>query len=107
MLGDEDVNRKTNMEESDSDWRLAGQENWLQGIRLKLVEFRKREGREDWDHEHCEFCWQKIVERADVVKYDAEVICEAYCDEVGCRWICPTCFRDFQERFDWQLTEKI
>ena len=97
--------RKINMEVSDSDWRLAGQENWLGGIQLRFVEFRKKEEREDWDHEHCEFCWQKIVERTDMVKYESEVICEAYCDKIGCRWICPTCFRDFHERFDWRLIE--
>ena len=93
------------MNESNTDWRLTGQEKYIEGIQLRFVEFRKRVGREDWDHEHCEFCWQKIVERADMVKYDAEVICEAYCNEFENRWICPTCFRDFHERFGWQLNE--
>ncbi len=91
---------------SDTDWRLVGQEKWLKGIELHYTEFRKRQGREDWDHEHCEFCWQKIVGRADLNKYKSDVICEAYTDEVGYRWICPTCFHDFQSRFDWQLVEK-
>ena len=44
-----------------------------------------------WDHEHCYFCWKKIVED-DI----------AYClDSNPEHWICETCFDDFKDRFGW------
>lgn len=91
------------MQTSETDWRLSGQEKYLSGIDLRLSEFHKRAAREDWDHEHCEFCWQKIVTREDLPKYEDDVICEGYTDESLSRWICASCFHDFRDRFGWRL----
>lgn len=91
------------MKPTDSDWRLTNQEEYLKGISLRLKEFRIRKGKENWNHEHCEFCWQKIVTKEKVKEYEAEVISETYTNENETRWICPKCFTDFNEQFVWNI----
>jgi hypothetical protein len=80
-----------------SDWRLQGQEEYLTGI--VLVKKRYRKYREDWDHDHCEFCWQKFSESPG----DLHV---GYTTEDEYRWICETCYQDFREQFRWTLKEE-
>ena len=88
----------------ESDWRLTNQEKYLKGVSLSLRQFHIRANRPQWDHEHCEFCWAKIVEKNE--KGDAELITEAYCTSDGAHWICPRCFADFRRPFDWILTDE-
>ena len=45
-------------------------------------------------HEHCEFCWEKAL---------TDKNCEFYCTEDMYYWICAECFRDFREKFNWQV----
>lgn len=52
---------------------------YLEGEKIRLF----------W-HEHCEFCWDKVM--TDDTK-------EFYCTEDLHRWVCPECFRDFREKF--------
>lgn len=79
------------------DWRLNGQEDYLAG---KALYFRKWVTlNKEWDHEHCEFCWAKISEYPDTLH-------EGYTTEDGYYWICPECFHDFKELFQWKLTDE-
>src|SRR5262249_37184350 len=42
------------------DWRLHGQERYLEGAVLHRARYHKPDG--EWDHDHCEFCWEPFVE---------------------------------------------
>ncbi len=80
----------------DSDWRLQGQESYLQGAALRRRPYSP--SRPGWDHDHCEFCSVKFMDAnlPDVVR-------EGYVTSDGYRWICDTCFEDFRARFGWSL----
>jgi hypothetical protein len=78
------------------DWRLQRQEKYLTGI--LLVKKRYRKYREDWDHDHCEFCMRTFSERAGDLN-------EGYATEDEYRWICENCYQDFKEQFRWMVQE--
>ncbi len=80
------------------DWRLQGQERYLQGAELRRSEYRPP--RADWDHDHCEFCGSAFSRLGDPSHLTA-----GYCTADEYRWICRDCFSDFQERFEWTVTE--
>jgi hypothetical protein len=40
------------------DWRLQGQERYLADRELEWSQWTAK--REEWDHDHCEFCWAKF-----------------------------------------------
>ena len=82
-----------------SDWRLTNQEKYLKGVALRLRKFHVAVGHPAWDHEHCDFCWAKIVEKKE--SEDSELLMEAYATEDGAHWICPKCVEDFRVQFGW------
>jgi hypothetical protein len=89
----------------------------------------------EWDHEHCRFCWQKFaapelgiedaLAEGYVTSFDEEPspapetdskptwppaskpanirIQEPLDTDV---WVCPRCFADFREHYDWTLAEE-
>ena len=72
------------------DWRLRGQEDYLLGENLY---FRKwKAPKKEWDHDHCEFCWDKFSDYPDTLH-------EGYTTEDNYNWICQTCYDDFKEMF--------
>ena len=66
----------------DKDWRLQGQEKYLQGA--TLLRKRYKAWSEDWEHDHCEFCWAKFMdpgfppEHAQFIAAHPEVLTEGY-----------------------------
>jgi hypothetical protein len=76
----------------ENDWRLMGQIKYLAGKEMVCKKWKRP--REEWDHDHCEFCWEKIDETSS----------EAYCTEDERHWVCDECFEDFREMFGWKLT---
>ena len=76
------------------DWRLRGQERFLSGKTLYLRKWRSPE--KDWDHDHCQFCWEKFSDSPDTLH-------EGYTTEDNRHWICPTCYNDFKEMFQWKV----
>ena len=80
---------------ADNDWRLDGQEKYLQGAELRLMRWwPHREGR---DHDHCQFCWARILDQTKGKdEYD-----RGYVTVDNRHWICPSCFADFKSRFGW------
>ena len=84
------------------DWRLTNQEQYLKGVSLRMSRFTVRPGQREWDHEHCEFCWAKIVEEKRKKEGD-DLLIEGYATEDRRRWICPQCFSDFREMFQWTV----
>lgn len=86
-----------------------------------------------WDHEHCRFCWQMFaapelgiedaLEEGYVTSFDepdpspeseAEPTSAPTTEQPNFRiqepldsdvWVCPPCFEDFHEHYDWTLSE--
>ena len=77
----------------DTDWRLQGQEYFLQGAEVTYRKYRRTN--HSWDHDHCEFCGAKFMEKST----DPDVQAEGYCTVHENRWICTSCLSDFKERF--------
>ena len=77
-----------------NDWRLTNQMNYLYGKKLTKKNYTKCS--ESWEHEHCEFC----VDRID------ETTGEVYTTEDNYHWVCPKCFSDFRDMFKWEVDEK-
>ena len=73
---------------NDSDWRLSGQEKYLKGIAFELKTWCSY--KPGWDHDHCEFCYDKISSLDDCIH-------EAYVSADNKYWICKKCYEDFRE----------
>lgn len=86
------------MAEDPNDWRLKGQERYLQGALLIWSRWAPPINNPAWDHDHCEFCSRKFmaVDATDVLR-------EGFTTEDRFRWICRRCFEDFQSKFQWKL----
>jgi hypothetical protein len=67
---------------ADDDWRLRSQEDYLQGA--TLVHKRYKAWSEDWEHDHCEFCWTKFMdpdfspEHRQFITENPKVLTEGY-----------------------------
>lgn len=88
------------------DWRITNQDRYLTGVSLQKRPFCIRSGHDKWDHEHCDFCWAKIVP-VERVAEDPDFISEAYVTQDQAHWVCPKCYEDFKKAFRWdELTPK-
>ena len=90
------------------DWRLMGQERYLQGARFVHKPYRAWS--ESWEHDHCDFCTRKFVERGRV-DVDTEAVSDGYAavgrgpeGQDDYYWVCDECFADFRDRFGWAVT---
>lgn len=81
---------------NEPDWRLTGQERFLKG--KTLAKKRYTAPRPGWDHDHCAFCWAKFTESDG-----PSTLQEGYVTEDNYYWICPQCFADFQNDFQWTI----
>ena len=80
-----------------TDWRLQGQKKYLTGVSLTKRKYRSC--REDWEHDHCEFCGAKFSENPD----DLSV---GYTTADCYYWVCEECYQDFKGRFSWTIRER-
>ena len=98
----------------DDDWRLMGQEKYLQGATFVRKPYRVWS--ETWEHDHCVFCATKFIDpafseaHAAMVRDDPAVRTEGYAalgtgpeGQDDYHWVCATCFDDFRERFAWKV----
>ena len=76
------------------DWRLTNQMNYL--FQKKLLKQKYKPFREEWNHDHCEFCSQRIDSSLPY----------AYTTEDNYYWICPECYCDFKDMFEWDVVGK-
>jgi hypothetical protein len=88
-------------------WGQGGQEKFFPpGTTLELRPYRTH--RPDWDHDHCIFCWAKLMDpglseasRA-AVESDPSILTSGYSTgPAGGEWVCPSCFDEFAERLGW------
>jgi hypothetical protein len=90
------------------DWRLRDQADYLQKARLRFLRYNKLS--EEWDHDHCVFCWAKIMDDQDPLA-PPDSLHEGYATSADRQlmedyyWICVPCFDDFKEQFEWHVQE--
>lgn len=84
------------MAEQGGDPRLWGQELHLQGVTFHWSRYTQPSP--TWDHDHCEFCFQRFAE-AQAGYTDAQHC--GYTTEDRFNWICKKCFEDFKDRLNW------
>ena|SRR5665213_2304878 len=82
----------------DTDWRLQGQERYLQGVALLHRDYPRCQKNVDWDRDHCAFCWGNFM-----VEDLPDVLHAGYCTEDEYHWICEQCFKDFRDQFCWRV----
>jgi hypothetical protein len=83
------------------DWRRQGQERDLLNARLCRAPYVPPS--DDWDHDHCEFCWAKFMPPGPDTPSDA--LHEGYVTEDAQRWVCPVCAADFAEEFNFSFDQ--
>ncbi len=88
--------------EDKHDWRLTNQENYLFGVTLFHRKYRQYGPNQNWDHDHCEFCWATFS-----LHDNPEFLKEGYATEDEYRWICTRCYQDFRQRFRWSVVESM
>ena len=74
-----------------------GQEQYLQGQHLTLRTWWPY--RDGWEHDHCSFCQRHIS--VPLAADDPDAVERGYVTNDNYRWVCESCFEDFQERFAW------
>jgi len=91
------------------DWRLMGQERYLQGAAFRHKPYRA--WRKDWEHDHCAFCTRKLVEEG-VTSDDPDAQTSGYAavgrgpeGQDDYHWVCDNCFQDFRFKFRWTVVE--
>ena len=79
-----------------SDWRITNQEAYLKD---QLLYHRKYSMySQEWDHDHCEFCFERFSENDQETNI-------GYCTKDKYYWICEECFNDFKEMFNWSVVQ--
>lgn len=73
------------------DWRRRGQEKYLSGH--TFVHRAYTAWSETWEHDHCEFCGDKL-------SLDPGDLHVGWETRGGYHWICEACFQDFRTEFD-------
>ena len=67
---------------NERDWRLRGQEDYLQGATLLRKAYRAWSA--DLEHDHCEFCWTKFMDptfsaqHAEAIAKDPKILTQGY-----------------------------
>lgn len=80
------------------DWRLIrGQDEYLRGLTFRKTRFVTVG---TYDHDHCEFCWEKFMEDCSGIAHCSS---EGYLSMDGKFWVCQECFDDFKEILDFHL----
>lgn len=89
--------REVQMTVDSNDWRLQGQEKYLQGAVLQRKGYQAY--RADWEHDHCEFCGAEFSLKTQGALQVGYASLDHY------RWICEACFGDFKDVMGWTLRE--
>lgn len=80
-----------------NDWRLTNQKQYLDKATLVKKNYTKKSDK--WEHDHCEFCFEKFsTDIQDSLK-------DGYCTQDEKHWICNNCYNDFKEMFNWKEIE--
>ena len=78
-----------------SDWRYANLRETDRALYFRYSEFKPEV---HGDHDHCIGCWQKIAGKEfPKAEHDGYI---ARCFDQN-RWVCRTCWADFQKPLGW------
>ena len=77
------------------DWRLNNQIDYLFE---KVIQKKQYSFSSENDHEHCEFCWNKISIYPEDLHF-------GYYEPDSKSWICEDCFNDFKDLFKWSIKD--
>lgn len=77
-----------------NDWRLQGQEGYLMGATLFYKDYVDRKTKTG--HDHCEFCFTKFSDNYP------DTLQAGYTTADDYRWICPPCFEDLKDMFQFK-----
>ena len=80
-----------------SDWRSDLAQH-SKGAVLYRRKYTRRS--EPSDHDHCEACTAKFMERSS-----ADALKEGYATADNYRWICDECFHDLKDEMGWRLAD--
>lgn len=83
-----------NYEEFKNDWRNTGQLEYMLKKKVKHIYFTHTSE----EHKHCRFCWDKISSLPDTLHEGYYTTNTQYK-----YWICPSCFDELKDLFEWQL----
>jgi hypothetical protein len=90
------------------DWRRQGQERHLPPGTV-LIRTHYRQPSATWDHDHCEFCWARFMERdpgwAEPVLTEGYTTTAEHPHGAESHWVCPECAADFAEELEWRLVD--
>ena len=85
------------------DWRLTGQERYLQGASFRRKPYTAP--RPDWDHDHCAGCWAKFAEfDGPDILHEGYATCDDYPKGARYEWVCKCCFDDLRDEMRWSAT---
>jgi hypothetical protein len=105
--------RSDAMSTTPDDWRLMGQEVFLQEAVLTWEPYHAHSA--TWEHDHCPFCSAKFMDpqfsdaHRQHIADDPAVLTQGYTTTAehehgrASHWVCETCFNDFRDRFEWRL----
>lgn len=82
----------------EKDWRLTGQMKYL--FQKTLVYRSWSSDDPAWDHDHRAFCGDKFSNASDTLRAGYGTDDPRSRNQ---RWICPACFQDFKEMFQWRV----
>ena len=68
----------------------------MQDLSLQFMPWKSKNP--TWDHNHCEFCSEKIGN-----PNTPDILHEGYASTDLYRWVCTSCFNDFQTLFNWKV----
>lgn len=71
-----------------TDWRLSGQERYLQGALFEWAGYKPC--RPGWEHDQCEFCG------AEFSLQGVDALRAGYATRDRYRWVSAPCFQDFK-----------
>ena len=80
------------------DWRYENAKK-LQGA--EFTEARYVQPGQEWDHDHCIACWQKLAEKGEA----PEVLQSGFVTDAD-DWVCPECFADLGPHLNWSAKNK-
>ncbi len=78
---------------TEKDWNAG-----LRGAELKWQAYKMP--KPTWDHDHCEFCWEKFMEPGN-----SGTLHEGYYCESEETWICSTCFEEQKAEYQWKVVK--
>ncbi len=82
-----------------NDWRLRGQDEYMQNEVFEYVRFTLER---DGGHAHCEFCWHKFMEDSNAISDCSD---SGYRSVSGKHWVCGACFADFRDMLHWTVAK--